>query len=418
MKSKIDKSHKTYIRELLQDCIDKKITQKECAILLDIGDRQVRRKCKEFKRNIANALVHKNSGRKPANYIPDRIREHIVECCKTEYCNYGPALVSEEYEIKYQIKLSIETVRQIMIQGTVWSANQKKIKRIHNMRQRVSCYGELVQADGTEYDWFGDGSKYVMLVFIDDATSALLHAVLVKSESRLSYMQAMHDYLQKHGRPMCLYTDKHGVFRVNAASASEDAETQFSRAMAALDIKMIQANSPQGKGRVERANRTLQDRVPKRLKLLGIKTVEEANLYLQNEYIAFYNQKFAVLPDSPINMHRKLAPKHNLDQILALHTKRIISKNHTVQYDKRVIQIIDNSSNLHKKEATIIDKDGVIDSIIVDSKEVSFIIIKRKIKQSEAVDGKFLAEKLRELKKQYGDINQQNTSERFVSMLM
>ena len=258
------------------------------------------------------------------------------------------------------------------------------------MHERVPCYGEMVQADGTEYDWLGDGNKYVMLVFIDDATSSLLHAVLVKSESRSSYMQAMNDYMQKHGRPMCLYTDKHGVFRVNMPSATEGAQTQFARAMESLDIRMIQAHSAQAKGRVERANRTLQDRVPKKLKLLGIKTIEAANEYLANKYPAEYNRKFAVVPSSPINMHRPLESTHNLEQILALHDKRLISKNHTFQYDNQVVQIIDETINLHKKEVNIIAKNDQITHVLVANKSVKFKVLKIRAKQSEAICAKMI----------------------------
>ena len=258
------------------------------------------------------------------------------------------------------------------------------------MRERMSCYGEMVQADGTEYDWLGDGAKHILLVFIDDATSSLLHAVLVKSESTSSYMQALNDYLQKHGRPMCLYTDKHGVFRVNMPSASEDAQTQFARAMEELDIKMIQANSAQAKGRVERANQTLQDRLAKRLRLLGVKTVEEANRYLQDEYIAEYNRLFAVVPASLVNVHRPLEMTHNLEQILSLHNTRIISKNHTVQYNNQVVQIIEEATDLHKKQATVVTKLDEIIRILVSGKAVKFRVLSIRPKQSDVACAKMV----------------------------
>lgn len=390
-KGKLTKSNSEQNYKLLQDCINNKLTQKNCAILLGLSERQIRRKCNKLRSNNSiSALAHKSRGRCPINRIPDKLRKSLIQCCNTVFSGYGPTLVSEEFELMHGTKLAVETTRQIMIEGGVWTAKNKDIKRIHNMRERVSCYGEMVQADGTEYDWLGDGNKYIMLVFIDDATSSLLHAVLVKSESRSSYMQAMNDYMQKHGRPMCLYTDKHGVFRVNMPSATEDAQTQFARAMESLGIRMIQAHSAQAKGRVERANQTLQDRVPKKLKLLGITNLEAANEYLANKYPAEYNRKFAVVPSSPINMHRPLKSTHNLEQILALHDKRLISKNHTFQYDNQVVQIMDETTNLHKKEANIIAKNDEITHVLVANKAVKFKVLKIRAKQSEAACAKMI----------------------------
>jgi hypothetical protein len=368
---------------LLKDWIEGKITQVVCAGILDLSVRQIKRKCKSVRSS--GLLKHGNQGKTPVNRISDEIRNHILECCKTSFKGFGPTLVRDEYSRMYSVEISAETVRQLMISNELWFPKEKKVKQIHHLRERMSCYGEMVQADGTEYDWLGDGIKHVLLVFIDDATSSLLHAVLVKSESTASYMQALNDYLLKHGRPMCLYTDKHGVFRVNMPSASEDAQTQFARAMEELDIKMIQANSPQAKGRVERANRTLQDRLAKRLQLIGIKTIEEANRYITETYIAEYNHLFAVEPTSPVNVHRPLKEEHHLTQILALHSSRVVSKNHTIQYDNKVIQIEETGVNLHKEQATVVAKLGEIISVLVHGKAVKCKALNIRPKQSSAV---------------------------------
>lgn len=229
-------------------------------------------------------------------------------------------------------------------------------------------------------------------------------------------MQAMNDYLQKHGRPMCLYTDKHGVFRVNMPSATEDAQTQFARAMESLDIKMIQAHSAQAKGRVERANRTLQDRVPKKLKLLGIKTLEEANEYLKTEYVAEYNSKFAVVPASPVNAHRPLENTHDLEQILALHDKRLISKNHTFQYDNQVVQIIDETTNLHKKEVSIITKNDEITHVLVATKLVKFKVLKIRAKQSDVACAKMINLAVKDAKERILAANAQTIFEKCLAV--
>lgn len=371
---------------LLKDCIAGKIKQNDCAGILNLSLRQIKRKCKEIRDS--GLLKHGNTGNVPVNRISDEIRNHILQCCNTDFKNFGPTLVRDEYSRMYGVDLSAETVRQLMISNKLWTPKVKSIKQIHHLRERMSCYGEMVQADGTEYDWLGDGVKHVLLVFIDDATSSLLHAVLVKSESTASYMQALNDYLHKHGRPMCLYTDKHGVFRVNMPSSSEGAQTQFARAMEELDIKMIQANSAQAKGRVERANRTLQDRLAKRLRLMKIKTIEEANQYIEDVYLAEYNHFFAVEPASPVNVHRSLNENHNLAEILALHSTRVVSKNHTIQYDNKVIQIEETGVNLHKQEATVVAKLREIISVLVSGKAVKFSVLKIRPKQSDTVSTK------------------------------
>ena len=402
----------------LRDCIDKKMKQNQCAILLGLSVRQIKRKCKVLSATGDNvSLTHKNKGRCPVNRIADGVRDHVLECCRSIFTGYGPTLVSYEYNRMYGIKLAAETTRQIMISGGAWAAKNNKVKHVHNMRERMACYGEMVQADGTEYDWLGDGNKHVMLVFIDDATSSLLHAVLVKSESSSSYMQALNDYLLKHGRPMCLYTDKHGVFRVNMPSAAEDAQTQFSRAMETLDIRMIQAHSAPAKGRVERANRTLQDRVPKRFKLLGIKTLEAANQYLKEIFVTEYNTLFAVVPTSPVNAHRPLELAHNLEQILAIHETRLISKTHTLQYNNQVVQIMDEPMNLHKKEATVITKLDEIIKVLVSGKAVKFRVLKIRPKQSEVACAKMVNLAVKQATESILVTNAQSALERGLAVL-
>ena len=398
-KKSIPESNIEIIYKAIQDCIAKKITQEQCALCLGISVRQVKRKCKLVREtNNIKSLIHKNKGRLPKNRIANNVRDHVIHCCNNMFKGYGPTLVSYEYQRMYGTNLSVETTRQIMLNGETWVAKEKKSKRIHNMRERMACYGELIQADGTEYDWLGDGNKSVLLIFVDDATSSLLHAVIVKSESTASYMQALHDYMIKHGRPMCLYTDKHGVFRINMPGVPEGSQTQFARAMEELGIKTMQANSPQAKGRVERANRTLQDRLAKRLKLLGVKAIEEANEYIQNIFIAEYNQLFAVEPDSLINMHKPLNKDHNLEQILALHEIRVISKNHTLQYDNQVVQIMNELSNLHKKQAVVIVKKGAIAYVLVNNKAVNFKVLRIRPKQGDVICAKMIGKEVRSVK--------------------
>ncbi len=171
-KGTINKVKPTTELELLKDCLAKKITQETCALLLNLSVRQIKRKCKDLRTK--GLLEHGNKGRCPVNRISDAIRAHVVECCKNNFQGFGPTLVSYEYERIHNVSIAVETIRQLMINNELWIAKNKLVKRVHPMRERMSCYGEMVQADGTEYDWLGDGVKHVLLVFIDDATSRLL----------------------------------------------------------------------------------------------------------------------------------------------------------------------------------------------------------------------------------------------------
>ena len=200
-------------------------------------------------------------------------------------------------------EVSLGSVRKIMIQEELWKAKKARKVEVYQMRERRACFGELVQIDGSPYDWFeGRAPECTLLVFIDDATGKLVQLLFVESESFFSYCQAAEDYFTRCGKPNAFYSDKHGIFRVNQpTSGTTDAMTQFGRAMQELHIQIICANTPQAKGRVERANQTLQDRLPKELRLRGISDWEAGNAYLP-EFIDDFNRRFAVQPRSSLDL--------------------------------------------------------------------------------------------------------------------
>lgn len=211
---------------------------------------------------------------------------------------------------------------------------------IHQLRERRARVGELVQIDGSPHDWFeGRAPKCTLLVFVDDATSQLMHLQFVEAETTFSYFAAVRAYLTTFGKPLAFYSDKFSVFRVNMPNAlSGTGLTQFGRGMKQLDIELICAHSPQAKGRVERANQTLQDRLTKELRLRGISSMAEANAYLP-EFIAEYNARFAVPPRGTESAHRPLQPGEDLDRVLALCERRTLSKNLTLSYNNVIYQI-------------------------------------------------------------------------------
>jgi hypothetical protein len=153
-----------------------------------------------------------------------------------------------------------------MIAVNLWIPRAKRLKRPYQPRYNRDCYGELVQIDGSHHDWFeGRAPKCCLLVFIDDATGKLQHLRFCESESAFDYMISTRLYVEQHGKPLAFYSDKHSVFRVNQSSKKDTKITQFGRVLSTLNIDIIFANSPQAKGRVERANRTLQDRLIKEM---------------------------------------------------------------------------------------------------------------------------------------------------------
>jgi hypothetical protein len=214
-------------------------------------------------------------------------------------------------------------------------------RRAHQPRHRRSGLGELVPIDGCEHAWFEDrGSRCTLLVYVDDATSRLMELRFAASESAFDYFASARAYLERYGKPVALYSDKASIFRVAASEARRTAGiTQFGRALSELNIDIVCANTPQAKGRVERAHLTLQDRLVKELRLRGISTPEAGNAYLP-EFRADYNLRFAREPLSPHDAHRPIRDEEDLDRIFTWQEERKLSKNLTLHY-KRVMYLVE-----------------------------------------------------------------------------
>jgi len=236
---------------------------------------------------------------------------------------------------------------------------------VHQPRNRRECFGELIQIDGSDHHWFEDRApRCTLLVYIDDATSRLMHLSFVKSESTFDYMRSTQAYIEAHGKPLAFYSDKHGVFRVNAKGAlGGDNMTQFGRALKELNIDIICANTPQAKGRVERANGTLQDRLVKELRLEGISDMEAGNVFLK-VYMAAHNAKFAKTPLNDKDLHRPLAEHDRMDTALCVKEPRTVSNDLTLQYDRVrfILEPNDQSAGLQRKKVMVYDyPDGRIE---------------------------------------------------------
>jgi transposase len=326
--------------EVFQKLQQKRLRQCQAAELLGLSARQVIRLAKAFRREGASALVSKRRGRPSNNRLAEALLSTARALLRERYHDFGPTLAHEKLSEEHGLRLSVESVRRLMIAEGLWRAREARKLVIHQLRERRASLGELVQLDGSPHDWFeGRAPRCVLLNFVDDATSRLMHLSFVECESTFNYFGAVRAYLTEHGKPRSFYSDKLGVFRVNMPNpVSGTGLTQFGRAMAELSIELLCAHSPQAKGRVERANQTLQDRLVKELRLRSISSAEEANAYLP-EFIRDYNRRFAVSPRSAADAHRPLSATEDLTRILSWREPRVLSKNLTLSYDGRIYQI-------------------------------------------------------------------------------
>jgi len=340
--------------EVMRLYIEGYIKQRRAAKRMGLSTRQVRRIAKDYRQHGCHALVHGNRGRVSNRKIREEIKHATLQRVRKQYWDFGPTLAHEKLTEDHGFSFSVETLRQWMIADALWHPKSKKHKREHQMRERRSCFGEMIQIDGSPHDWFeGRASRCTLIVFIDDATSHLLEMRFFPSETTEAYMDCLKRYLALYGRPVSFYSDKHSVFRVNQEDAESGEQlTQFGRALKTLDIEAIHANTPQAipargrllafsnssQGRVERANQTLQDRLIKEMRLAGISSMEEGNAFLAS-YMEKHNRKFAVEPASDADAHRPVLHNHQeLDLILSIHSRRKLSKNLTLQYNNTLYQ--------------------------------------------------------------------------------
>ena len=335
------------------------------------------------------------------NHRLSQHKEHlVVEFFRDpNHYDFGPTLAQEYLIANGAPKISVSSVRSIMIKNRLWLPKTLRKLKVHPLRPRRARVGELIQLDGSEHDWFeGRGPRCTLLVYIDDATSNTFHLKFVKSENTVDYLIATREYIEKHGRPEAFYPDKHSVFRVNREGAlSGDGRTQFSRALEELDIELICANSPQAKGRVERRNRDFQNRLIKAMRIAKICNIEAANAFLPS-FLQAFNQKFAKAPLNPQNAHRALLPTQNLDKIFRLKHTRQLSKNLTLQYNNMIYQVFAHEREyvLRKARVTVCEtQDGNI-TIEYKGKVLSMTPYHQLQARVEEVSGKELMAKLAE----------------------
>jgi len=378
---------------MIDKLIEKSIRQKAAAAGLGISVRQVKRLVKRYREKGTIGLVSKQRGQPSHHQLPEDTRQRIVDLLHSTYQDFGPTLAQEKLVERDGMKVSVSSVRKIMIEEEIWKPKKAKKLEVHQHRERRACFGELVQIDGSPHDWFeGRSPKCTLLVFIDDATGALLQLRFVKSESFFSYARAAEGYFGQYGKPAFFYSDKNGVFKVNNPSNSKrDALTQFGRAMQELGIQIICAETPQAKGRVERVIKTLQGRLPKELRLGGINDPDAGNAYLPT-FIQDFNNRFAVKPRSSFNAHRPLSASDDLAKIFTWQEDRTLTKNLTLQYRYTIYQIKTDrpSYALCKVPVKVCEDVNGLVSIYYKGELLDYTIYHRQAKQALVVPTKQL----------------------------
>ena len=345
--------------EIIQSIIDKRLSVVDAAQVSNLSRNQMHRLLQRYRHHGAAGLVSGKRGRPSNRKIANSLRDFALLLVRTHYHDFGPTLAAEKLRECHEFSVSKETLRKWMIEAEIWEPRINRKRRVHQPRNRRDCFGELIQIDGSHHWWFEDrGPKCALLVYVDDATSRLVHLRFCESENAFDYFHATKAYLSQYGKPLAFYSDKHAVFRT-AHPSKKDATTgmtQFSRALNELNIDVICANSPQAKGRVERANKTLQDRLVKELRLRNINTIKDANVYMP-EFIADYNARFGKEPRNPKDMHRPFADHENLDSAMCHKYQRTLSGTLTLRYDKVlfILEPSDFAISLVRKRVTVCD---------------------------------------------------------------
>ncbi len=399
MKGQITMSIKEAERILIiEKIINGEKKQKHGAKDLGISTRQIRRMVKRYKREGVKGLIHKSRGKLSNNRIDEIKERKILEIVNEKYYDFGPTFASEKLLENEQIKISKEKLRQIMIKGNLWFSKQEKAVKVYQMRERRAREGELVQIDGSYHLWFEDrGEKCCLIVFIDDATGKLKELYFCRTETTNNYFEAMKSYIKKYGIPLALYSDKHSIFKINRKelNSKEIDETkgltQFGRGVKELGIELINAKTPQAKGRVERANRTLQDRLIKEMRLAGISTIEEANKFVK-VFMIKHNEKFAVMPKVMDNAHKKLDDNIDLDITLCKQKKKEISKNLTIQYGCKIYQIQTKKPGytMRKQKVIVIENNFGEIEIIYKGDKLNYKIYEKQPKANKVLNSKEL----------------------------
>jgi transposase len=331
---------------VVEKVLARTITQVEAAGLLNISDRQIRRIIKRVCKEGSEGIIHKSRGKPSHGAISKKIKQKVLKLCREKYEGFNPTFAAEKLLELDGIQVSRETVRKWFIKEEI-PYKVRRARPHRAWRERKHYFGEMEQVDGSDEDWFeGRGPRCILMGYIDDATNNVF-ARFYGYEGTIPAMDSFKHYGQTYGLPLRVYIDRHAAYKtqrkktIEEELANKEPLTQFGRALEELGVEVIYAHSPQAKGRIERLFRTFQDRLIKEMRLKGIKTIEEANKFLEY-YLPIYNKRFSVQACKEGDLHRPIPAGLDLDSVLCEKTERVLRNDFTVAHDCKLYQILDH----------------------------------------------------------------------------
>jgi transposase-like protein len=328
---------------LIHQALNRKITQVAAAEVLGLSARQFRRQLRRVRAEGDEGICHRSRGRASNNRISPQIKSRVLWLFKQEYADFNLVHATEKLSEVHGITLSDETLRVWLNQELI-PYKKRRARKHRQRRERRACFGELVQIDGSHHDWFeGRGPWCVFMGYIDDATGTVFGR-FYDYEGTMPAMDSMKRYIKQYGIPQSLYLDKHTTYKswakptIDEQLSGQEPMSHFEKSLAALEVEVIHANSPQAKGRVERLFKTLQDRLVREMRLQKIKSVEEANGFLET-YLPKYNKRFRKQARSKADLHRPALHARELDRILCIKEERTVKNDFTIAYDGKLYQI-------------------------------------------------------------------------------
>jgi len=331
----------------LNGVLEKHWPMQEAAKVMGVSERHGWRVLAAYRREGAAALAHGNRGRTPANVTPQAIRKQVISLAKGRYSGVNHTHLAELLADREGITISRSTLRRVLTEAGLPSPRRGRSPRHRYRRQRMPQEGMLLQLDGSHHRWLEDrGPWLTLLLAIDDATGTVPYALFREHEDTLGYFELLKEIVSRYGIPLGVYTDRYSIFHVERGPNGGTAPlTQFGRALRELGITHILAHSPEAKGRVERANGTLQDRLVAELRLSGASNITEANLVLR-DFLPRFNQRFGVPTAQSGQAYHLISPETDTDGILCLKERRRVARDNTVQYRGRNLQLFPDADKV------------------------------------------------------------------------
>lgn len=374
---------------VIESVISGGFRQVEAADRLNLSDRQIRRIVSSYRQSGPTGLVHGLRGRPGNHHYPVDLADKAIALVKEKYPDFGPTLAAEKLREIDELVIDHNLLRQKMIVAGLWTVKIRKQKH-RSWRERKDHFGEMPQFDGSHHDWFeGRGEKCVLLASRDDANN-LVFARFYEFEGTKPVFDFWMRYIRRRGKPKAIYLDRHSTYKVNHKIAlDEKTLTQFGRACEELQIGLINARSPEAKGRIENLFKTFQDRLVKELRLKNISTIEEANAFLETEFLPKFNRKFMVSPKKKANFHQPLTAKDNLEKSFSIKSERLVNNDFTIRFQSRWYQLLAVQPKLVLKRSKVTMEERLNGQLVIEQQGITLNykqINREQIKQANSLN--------------------------------